>query len=776
MDRPKVKIQLPFNFSPRPYQLPILKALDNGYKRAYGVWHRRAGKDKVFINYMAKEMFRKVGGYYYFLPSYRQGKKVIWNGRDKAGFKFTDHIPQALRTRTDNSDMLIEVKKPPSLMTEDELRRFKAGEKISGSLFQVIGTDNIDSIVGTNPVGCVFSEWPLQNPAAWDYIRPILAENGGWAIFNGTPRGKNHGWTLLQTARAFPDQWYSEVLTVEDTEAIPWDVLDQERLEMLRKDPTGALYEQEYMCSFDVPIQGAYYAGQLIEAGNEGRITSVPYDMNAKVHTYWDLGIDDSMTIWFLQVIGRELHLIDYITGSGEGINYYVQELFKKGYVYGDHWSPHDIKVRELGTGKSRLEVAKSLGIDFKVVPNIPIDDGIQAVRNLLNRCWFDKVRCEKGLDCLMSYHKEFDEANQIYKSHPEHDWSSHGCCCGETIVETSTGNKRIDEIKEGEYVLLNNDKAKVIKSGLVGYKDTLIINMSDGTKLEVTKDHKVFTTRGVVYADELAYDDLILNKSSLWKIKSLMEKKTGLREEYINYIKELNIGIGQNETYFVHRKKVDKHSFTELCGKILMDSYQKIKRYIQVENGRISKKKTGKLDQEIQVELYSPNAYFKNLMDTNITKNQLDISTQSTKIKEFTRQYGNTIILKFLKGIIFTILTVINRITKLATYSYCQLQNTLGFQLRRISGLVRKKIKNNWQNKEGFLQTLGGVRVVLIQPGRSKIPVYDLTIEKHHCYLANGLLVSNSDSFRYLAVAFRDIINSGQQTVVVNKYNDDPY
>lgn len=195
----------------------------------------------------------------------------------------------------------------------------------------------------------------------------------------------------------------------------------------VKERSSGALYEQEYMCSFEVPIQGSYYGPQMLEADKAGRITAVPYDMNGFVNTYWDLGINDSMTIWFTQVVGKEIHLIDYLQGSGEGINYYIQELFKKKYIYGDHYAPHDIAVRELGTGKSRLEVAKSLGINFKVVPNIPIDDGIQAVRNIINRCWFDKVACEKGIDCLMSYHKEWDESNQIFKAHPEHDWASHG-------------------------------------------------------------------------------------------------------------------------------------------------------------------------------------------------------------------------------------------------------------------------------------------------------------------------------------------------------------
>ena len=299
-------------------------------------------------------------------------------------------------------------------------------EMQNGSIFQLIGSDNIDSLMGSNPVGVVFSEWSLQNPSTWDYLSPILAENGGWAMFIYTPRGKNHGFTTLQTGQAYPDVWYSQVTTVEDTKSIPFAVLAQQREETIRKDGNDAFYMQEYMCSLEVPIQGAYYGAQLLTSEREGRITSVPYDMNARVNTYWDLGMNDSMTIWFVQTVGKEIHLIDYMEGSGEGINYYIQELGKKGYLYGKHYAPHDIKVRELGTGKSRLEVASKLGIDFEVVPNIGIEDGIQAARNIFNQCWFDKDKCQKGVDALLSYHKQWDEKNQVFKSHPEHDWSSH--------------------------------------------------------------------------------------------------------------------------------------------------------------------------------------------------------------------------------------------------------------------------------------------------------------------------------------------------------------
>ena len=167
-----MQITIPHLFQPREYQLPIFKAIDNGYKRIIQVWHRRAGKEKTDINIVAKKIFERVGAYYYIFPTYNQGKKILWNGADKEGTRFLDHFPEATRKRNVGNEMFIEFK--------------------NGSTFQVVGSDNIDSIVGTNPLGVVFSEYSLQDPQAWDYIRPILAENDGWAIFNFTPRGDNH--------------------------------------------------------------------------------------------------------------------------------------------------------------------------------------------------------------------------------------------------------------------------------------------------------------------------------------------------------------------------------------------------------------------------------------------------------------------------------------------------------------------------------------------------------------------------------------------------------
>lgn len=400
------KIRVPYHYDPRDYQLPLFRAMDSGYKRAVCIWHRRAGKDKSLVNLVAKKMLERVGSYYYFFPTYNQGRKILWEGMDKTGFKFLDHIPEALRKSTNNQEMKIELK--------------------NGSIFRVIGTDNIDSIVGTNPVGAVFSEYALQDPGAWDYTRPILAENGGWAIFNYTPRGKNHGYALYEMARQ-SEHWFTNKLTVDDTHAIDPDVLANERSEMYLKTGNDALFLQEYYVSFDAPVEGAYFGPQLLRAEEDGRICGVPYDIATEVHTAWDLGIGDSTAIWFYQIVGREVHIIDYYENSGEGLPHYIQILKQKQYVYGKHFAPHDIEVRELSSGKTRREVAKGLGISFDVAPNVALEDGIEAARALLPKCYFDEKQAARGLDALRSYHKEFDEKNGAWKLKPLHDWSSHG-------------------------------------------------------------------------------------------------------------------------------------------------------------------------------------------------------------------------------------------------------------------------------------------------------------------------------------------------------------
>lgn len=398
-----MQINLPYKFEPRWYQLPILEAFDKGIRRILQLWHRRSGKDKLDLNIVIREMAEIVGMYYYFYPTYAQGKKALWDGIGKDGLRYIEHFPKELvEGKPNDTEMKV---------------RFK-----NGSLFQVIGTDDIDKIVGTNPRGCVFSEYSLQNPKAWDYIRPILAENGGWAIFNYTPRGKNHGFDLYEMAVSNP-KWFVSKLTIEDTKVLSTEDIEEERKSGMTED----LIQQEYYVSFTAAVQGAYYWKQYDEAERKGRFGNVPYDPSVPVFTVWDLGVSDAMAIGFYQLVGQEVHKIDYYEASNEGLPHFVKVLQDRDYVYAKHFAPHDIKARELTTGKTRLETAKALGITFEVVPQIGVQNGIDAARLLFSRLWVDKEKCKEWLKLIPQYTKEYDEENKIFKDTPHHDWTSHG-------------------------------------------------------------------------------------------------------------------------------------------------------------------------------------------------------------------------------------------------------------------------------------------------------------------------------------------------------------
>lgn len=395
-------IQIPYNFVARDYQKALYNAVMGGCKRAVAVWHRRAGKDKVFINILAGKALERVGTYFYILPYYTQARKIIWEGFDKNGFPNINHFPPQLVKRRSNQEMVLEL--------------------INGSVVRFLGSDNIDSIVGTNPIGIVFSEFSLHKIEAWNYLRPILLENEGWAIFNGTPRGKNHLYKMLETAKSNPD-WFWQVLTIDDTHVMtPQQVEEEIRMGMPR-----AMALQEFYCSFDAAMTGAYYGEVMAELDQNGRLTNVPYDPALPVNTGWDLGISDTLVIWFFQqTASGAIKFIDIIADNGKPLQYYVNLMRQKPYVYGYHILPHDVRQRELASGMSRLDTLRSLGLNDIVVANkLSIEDGINATRNILGKAWFDDVRCAKGIEALKQYRADYDMNSDTYGK-PIHDWSSH--------------------------------------------------------------------------------------------------------------------------------------------------------------------------------------------------------------------------------------------------------------------------------------------------------------------------------------------------------------
>jgi hypothetical protein len=418
-------IRIPYNFWWRSYQKRVIAAMDGGCRRAITVWHRRAGKDTTWLNIMIKKMFQRPGIYYYFFPKFAQGRKIMWDGKDFHGRPFLDYFPDPLVDDRNETEMQITVN--------------VGGGKTS--IFQIIGTDNYDYIVGTNPVGCVFSEYAIQDPGAWDLVRPILMENGGWAGFAYTPRGKNHGYKLFEMAKDNPN-WFAEILTIDQTrrDAVREDgtplpgengasiVTADDIAEERASGMSDELIAQEYYCSFEGPREGSYYGELMKVVESEGRICNIPYDPRYPVYTAWDLGASDNMAIGFVQFVRAEIRFIDFDMGSGKGLPHYVR-LVKEGrpYIYARHKWPHDAAISDIGTGKTRLESAWDLGLrDIDVGPKLPIDDGINAVRMLFPRLFFDGNKCEKLIDALKSYRKEWDEKNRVFKNKPVHDWSSH--------------------------------------------------------------------------------------------------------------------------------------------------------------------------------------------------------------------------------------------------------------------------------------------------------------------------------------------------------------
>lgn len=409
------EIVIPNNWTPRPYQLEAWKALEKGCKRALLLWHRRAGKDDVCLHWAATQAMQRVGNYWHMLPQYSQARKSVWEAVN----------PHSGKRRIDEAfpDAICETKR-----SQDMFIRFK-----NGSTWQLVGSDTYNSLVGSPPIGVTASEWALADPAAWAYLRPILRENGGWAVFITTVRGKNHVWRMYDGAKDDPD-WFVQKLAVTDTKAISAEAMDKERLEYQREygpEDGDALFAQEYLCDWEAAIVGSYYGKMMRDAESGGRICSVPYEPNALVNTAWDLGLSDQTVIWFYQIVGQEIHVIDYIENSGQPLAWYAGEVRKRPYVYGEHILPHDAEAKELQTNRSRTDTLRGLDLNVRVLKasgaeRILVADGINAVRTILPRCWFDLTKCAKGIDALKAYRREWDEKRKTFHDRPVHDWASH--------------------------------------------------------------------------------------------------------------------------------------------------------------------------------------------------------------------------------------------------------------------------------------------------------------------------------------------------------------
>lgn len=370
------------------------------------VVHRRGGKTVSRINELIRgsiscPLLRP--RFAYIAPYLKQAKAVVWDYLKYYSFPFREH---------------------GATFNEAELRV----DYPNGAQVRLYGADNADALRGIYLDGVVFDEYGTMDPRIWPVVRPALSDRFaldqrfGWADFIGTPNGHNDFHKLWTEAQRQPGEWYSAIHRASETGIIP-----AHELAAAARDLTADQYAQEYECSFEAAIQGAYYGKEMAEAEREKRIGKVPYDKATDVVTAWDLGIGDATAIWFCQRIGQEYHLIDYVEASGQGLDFYAREVRNRPYVYAEHILPHDVEAKELGTGKSRKEVLSELGIKATVAPRLRVEDGIAQVRLNLNRCWFDAEKCERGIEALKQYRSSFDETKKVYSNAPLHDWTSHG-------------------------------------------------------------------------------------------------------------------------------------------------------------------------------------------------------------------------------------------------------------------------------------------------------------------------------------------------------------
>ena len=398
---------IPQNFEPRPYQRDVLKALDNGIRKVFMRWHRRAGKDRVAFAHIIRKMWERPGVYYYFFPEYSQGRKVIWE--EKA---FLDMIPPHLIKTMRRNEMVMEWH--------------------NGSIFRVVGTDNIDSIMGTNPVGCVFSEYSLQDPRAWSFISPILAENNGWAIIQGTPRGHNHMFELEEYAKSSSD-WFVSVKTVKDTGQDQEERIQKEMAEKLVLSGQDHV-DQEYYVSYTAGIQGTYYSDHLKIARVHGRIGSFPPESHKWVDLFWDVGYKDPTAIWFRQLDGSKVTWINYMEWVQCDFPEIVAKLVETGYKIRRHYLPHDAGETSQQTGHCDARIISDLckqaniGFRYTVLPKLRKQTGINYTRKRFSNYYFNDMEpgVQDGIKKLELYHKKYDVRRKTFQDEPVHDWTSH--------------------------------------------------------------------------------------------------------------------------------------------------------------------------------------------------------------------------------------------------------------------------------------------------------------------------------------------------------------
>lgn len=388
----------------RPYQLDAWKAFESGARRIVTVWPRRAGKDTMALQMLCYEAHRNKGNYLHVLPTATQARRALWNGINKDGVRHIDvAFPKELRDRTLDNEMLIDLK--------------------VGSTIQFMGSDQPDRLVGTNYKGVAFSEYALSNPQSYELLRPVLAENDGFAVFPSTPRGMNHYYDLYQKADADPNS-FAQILTCDDTGHISKEALDAERAEM-----SEGLFQQEFYCSFMHGAEGSVYATYINEARADGRVAKVPYDSSLPVYAAFDLGLGDATAIWAFQVgKGGQPRWLNYMEDRGRQVAHYDKWLRDLNYPVRRLFMPHDGDHHRLGMATSVIDQFRQQGWDATMLPlERSLAPGIERCRVAIGKSLFDENGTSGGLAALSGYAYTYDDKRQVFSDKPNHNWASDG-------------------------------------------------------------------------------------------------------------------------------------------------------------------------------------------------------------------------------------------------------------------------------------------------------------------------------------------------------------
>jgi hypothetical protein len=427
--------EIELNYSPRDV---FVDYHDRTQRWAFILAHRRAGKTVACINDLIVRALlenKPQAQYAYIAPYYRQAKTVAWT--------YLKYFAEPVLMNSNESELYVEL--------------------INGAKIRLFGADNPDALRGLYLDGIILDEYADMKPSVWGAIvRPLLADRKGWATFIGTPKGHNNFYEMYKLAKSDND-WYCTVLRADQT-----NILDKEELIDAQKSMSPDQYEQEFLCSFEASIVGAYYGQQLRQLSDLDRITKVEYDPKYKVMTFWDLGYSDDTTIIFAQIIYGEIRIIDYHSSNGKSIPFYTGLIEQKEYVYDTHWLPHDARAKTLASGgKSIIEqmAAKIPLKQMKIVTSLSLQDGIQATRMALLKCWFDAEKTEELIECLKQYQREYDEDKKVFRDKPRHDWASHGADAMRMLAIAWS-----EEVK-------TVDKDKAIKGLAVGSANTMTIN-----------------------------------------------------------------------------------------------------------------------------------------------------------------------------------------------------------------------------------------------------------------------------------------------------------